>query len=86
MSTKVEERKAKLDNIAPKAPPPLKHEADIAKLRKEIEPLLDVEDASKGRLLSLKETQALGRKEEIEAQIEQLEVRRLPFLRISMHE
>ena len=76
MATKVAERKTKLEQIAPKSPPPLKHEAEIAKLRKEIEPLLDVEEASKGRLLSLKETQALGRKEEIESQIEQLEVGR----------
>jgi hypothetical protein len=79
MSTKVEERKAKLEKVTPKTPPPLKHEAEIAKLRKEIEPLLDVEEASKGRLLTLKETQALGRKEELEAQIEQLEVRRSPL-------
>lgn len=76
MTSKAEERKAKLESITPKSPPPLKHEAEIAKLRKELEPLLAVEDASsKGRLLSLKETQALGRKEEILEHIEQLEVR-----------
>lgn len=75
MITKSEERKAKLEKLTPKSPPPLKHEAEIGKLRKELEPLLDVEDASKGRLLSLKETQALGRKEELIEKIEELQVR-----------
>ncbi|CAB9531762.1 expressed unknown protein (Partial), partial [Seminavis robusta] len=74
MIAKAEERKSKLEKIVAKSPPPLKHEAEIGKLRKELEPLLDVEEASKGRLLSVKETQALGRKEEIEEQIMQLEV------------
>lgn len=72
--TKAEERKQKLEQINAKTLPPLKHEAEIAKLRKELEPLLEVEDASKGRLLSVKETQALARKEEILEQIEQLEI------------
>ena len=71
---KAEERKEKLEKIVAKSPPPLKHEAEIGKLRKELGPLLQVEDAAKGRLLSVKETQALGRKEEIDEQIEQLEV------------
>ena len=71
---KAEERKAKLQAITPKSPPPLKHEAEIAKLRTELAPLMDIEEG-KGKLLSLKETQALGRKEELLEQIEQLEVR-----------
>jgi len=70
--SKAEERKASLEKIVGKPPPPLKHEAEIGKLRKDLEPLLQVEEASKGRLLSVKETQALGRKDEIEEQIEQL--------------
>ena len=77
---KAEERKAKVEKIVAKSPPPLKHESEIGKLRKELEPLLQVEEASKGRLLSVKETQALGRKEEIDEEIEQLEVRVLHFL------
>ena len=72
--TKAEERKAKLEKITPKSPPPLKHEAEIGALRKELEPLLQLEEV-KGRLLSIKETQALARKEEIMEQIEQLQVR-----------
>lgn len=74
---KAEERKIKIEKIVTKSPPPLKHEAEIGKLRKELGPLLQVEEASKGRLLSVKETQALGRKEEIDEEIEQLEVRLL---------
>ncbi len=76
---KAKERQTKLQNITPKSPPPLKHEAEIGKLRKELEPLMELEDGAKGRLLSIKETQALGRKEEIEEQIEKLEVCTLWF-------
>lgn len=70
---KAEERKEKLEKIVAKSPPPLKHEADIEKLRKELGPLLPLEEASKGRLLSVKETQALGRKQELDDEIAQLE-------------
>ena len=72
---KAEERKAKLSNISPVPPHPLKNEPQIAKLRKELLPLLEVEDAAKGRLLTLKESQAVGRKDEIMEEIAELEVR-----------
>jgi hypothetical protein len=75
MKGKVETRKEKLSKIAPRQPHRLKHEAGIFKLRAELQPLLELEDGAKGRLLSLKETQSLARKEEILEDIGQLEVR-----------
>lgn len=73
--TKVQERKANLEKIDPKPPHGLKNAAEIAKLRNELAPLLEVEEAAKGRLLTLKESQAVARKEEILEEINQLEVR-----------
>jgi hypothetical protein len=68
-------RKEKLATITPKGPHRLKHEAEILKLRAEMQPLVDLEDGAKGRLLSLKETQILARKDEILQEIAELEVR-----------
>lgn len=72
---KAEARKEKLTNIAPRPPHRLRHEAEIFKLRGELQPLLDLEDDTKGRLLSVKETQSLARKEDVLEEIVQLEVR-----------
>lgn len=71
---KVEARKAKLSNITPQQPPRLKHEAAIFSLRTELEPLLELEEQTSGRLLSLKETKIMARKDEILDEIAQLEV------------
>ena len=74
MTEKLETRKGKLERIEPKGPHRLKHEAEIAKLRSKMQPLLDLEGGAKGRLLSLKETQSLARKDEILEAIAELEV------------
>ncbi len=66
---KVTEREKNLDNITPLPPIPLRFQADIDKLRKEMQPLTKMEQAAKGRLLTLKETAAMTRKEEIEEEI-----------------
>lgn len=71
---KAVERKGKLADIAGKALPRLKNEAEINKLRKEMQPLQDIEEAARGRLLSIKEAQAVGKKDEIQEKIEQLEI------------
>lgn len=73
MKTKLEERQAMLKNISPKPPEPLKHWKAIEKLRKELVPLIKLEDDTRGRLLSVKETKTLARKEEILEEISQLE-------------
>jgi len=70
---KAQERKDMLSKITPKRPAPLKNERQIADLRKELAPLLQMEAAAKGRLLSPKEATALARKEQIEADIAELE-------------
>jgi hypothetical protein len=72
---KTQERKAMLTNISPKPAPPLKNEQQINTLRQELSPIEEIEDSSKGRLLTLKESQAIGRKEEILQQIMEQEVR-----------
>jgi len=70
---KLVEREKILSNITPTPPHALKHELEIRKLRKEMQPLLKLEKETKGRLLSLKETTTLARKDEIEEEIEILE-------------
>lgn len=72
---KVATRKDKLSSISPKPPPPLKHQSEIFQLRSELRPLLELEEGSKGRLLSVKETLSLARKDEILEEIASLEVR-----------
>jgi len=71
---KLNEREKTLERISPCAPHPLKHQPDIEKLRKEMQPLLKLEKETKGRLLSLKETTTLARKDEIDEEILYLEV------------
>ena len=73
---KLETRRTKLERIEPKGPHRLKHEDEIAKLRTEMQPLLDLVVGAKGRLLSVKETQSLARKDEILEEISELEVGR----------
>lgn len=74
MKTKAAARQALLEEITPKAPPRLRHEAEIQKLRVELQPLQQLEDGAKGRLLTVKETQTLARKDEILEEIVDLEV------------
>lgn len=66
---KLTERVATLDAIKTCMPHPLKQQPAIEKLRKEMQPLLKLEKETKGRLLSIKETTAMGRKDEIEDEI-----------------
>mmetsp|Transcript_13290 Transcript_13290/g.31886 ORF Transcript_13290/g.31886 Transcript_13290/m.31886 type:complete len:427 (-) Transcript_13290:76-1356(-) len=73
MKTKLEARKQMLSGITAKPPPKLKHETEILKLREELQSLSDIVDAAGGRLLSLKESKALARKEDIEEEIADLE-------------
>jgi len=55
-------------------PPPLRHESQLTALRKKLLPLYALEEASRGRLLTLNETRLMTEKEEIEAEIERLEL------------
>lgn len=56
-----------------KYPSPLRYESQLTRLRKKLLPLRALEEASKGRLLSLNETKALTEKDEIENEIEKFE-------------
>ncbi|CAJ1969358.1 unnamed protein product [Cylindrotheca closterium] len=73
MKAKLEARKEMLSGITPKPLPKLKHETEILTLRAELLSLSDVVDAAAGRLLSLKESKALARKEEVEEEIADFE-------------
>lgn len=73
MKLKLEQRRELLSAIQPKAPHKLRHDAEIQKLLSEIAPLQKIEDDAKGRLMTMKETQMMGRKTEILEQIAQLE-------------
>ena len=76
---KVAQRRAHLQQITPHSPPPLKHHVALAKLWKQVAPLLQSEHNAKGRLRTVSETQALARKEALLEEIEQLEVRACCF-------
>jgi hypothetical protein len=65
-------RKQFLSNIEPLEPHKLKHEQELRKLRKELSPLVELSSSS-SKLRSIKETQSLARKEEIEEEIHALE-------------
>jgi len=80
MEEKMRERKDLLKNIDPIEPHKLRHEQAIAKLWKQVAPMLQIEDNARGRLLSVKETQAVARKDELMEEIEELEVRKEMFL------
>jgi hypothetical protein len=71
--TKAMSRKEKLLAISTKPPHPLKNEDAIAKLRKELIPILEVEESAKGRLLTLKESQVVGKKDDLLTEISDLE-------------
>jgi hypothetical protein len=70
---RLQEREKKLESISPCPPHPLKFQSEIEKLKRELQPLLKLENETKGRLLTLKETTTLARKEDIELEILQLE-------------
>ena len=71
-TAKALERKNMLQSIEPVAPHKLKHHAKIEKLFKEVAPLLQIETKG-GRLLSIKESASVTRKEEILQEIKRLE-------------
>lgn len=73
MKEKAQKRKALLEEIDPRPPHPLRLAKEINKLRLERQPLQKMEEAAKGRLLSVKETQTLARKTEIDEEIASLE-------------
>eukprot|EP00536_Pseudo-nitzschia_multiseries_P005971 jgi/Psemu1/191878/e_gw1.121.79.1 len=73
MKTKLEQRKAMLTKITPKSPAPLKYLKEIVELQVELSPLMKLEESTKGRLLSVKETKTLARKDEILEEISELE-------------
>jgi len=66
-------RKQMLQGHSALPPPKLKHEAQILKLSKELQPLLKLESSTKGRLLSMKETKQLATKDELQEEISELE-------------
>lgn len=70
---KAQARRELLGSVEPVPPPRLSREPDIQKLRAELRPLQRLEDGTKGRLLTVKETTALGRKAEIDEEIRGLE-------------
>jgi hypothetical protein len=71
-----EERLAMLEGTPVQPPLPLKNQINLSRLRGELAALKEIESNAKGRLLTLKESQAVGRKEEILEEITQQEVRR----------
>ena len=72
--SKAMQRKELLDSITTTIPlPKLRHHAAMGKLYKEMGPLVKLENETRGRLLSVKETQSIGRLEEIREELEQLE-------------
>jgi hypothetical protein len=64
----------KVKMITPIGAPKLKNDREIRELRSELAPLLELKESSKGRLLTLKESQSVSRIDEIEDQIRELEV------------
>lgn len=71
--TTLQARKDMLQNITPQQAHPLKHQTRILELRTELVPLLALEEGTKGRLLTVKETQQLSRKDEILEDVDRLE-------------
>lgn len=70
---KAETRKKMLEGHKAQSPHKLKHEAQIMKLRKKLQPLKKLEQSSKGRLMSIKETKELAVMEELVEEISELE-------------
>jgi len=73
MKEKTEQRQSLLKGITIDSPHRLRYEAEIHKLLSEMAPIQKVEEESAGRLLSIKETQMMGRKLEIEEKVSELE-------------
>ena len=68
------QRKQLLDSITTTTSlPKLRHHASMGKLYKEMGPLVKLETETRGRLLSIKETQSISRLEEIREELEHLE-------------
>ena len=72
-TAKALQRKERLEALDPIVPHGLKQEVEIYSLRKERIPLLALEKEARGRLLTLKETQTLARKVDIDEEIAYLE-------------
>lgn len=70
---KAEARKQMLEGLTAQPPHNLKKEAQITKLNKQLKPLLKLEQSTKGRLLSVKESKELGVMEDILEEISELE-------------
>lgn len=79
MLEKAQTRQTKIEDITPQPPHKLKKEAEIVKLRIEMAPLLKIESGAKGRLLTMKETKTLARKDEIMEEIQDLEYNSLEW-------
>lgn len=73
MIAKVQERHDKLHEITPKEPAQLQHHAALGKLWKQLAPLQHLDEHS-NRLLSVSDTQLLGKKMELLEQIHDLEL------------
>lgn len=73
LKEKADARKRMLEGHAAQPPQKLKHEAQIAKLKKQLQPLLKLEASTKGRLLTMKETKELAAKDDIVQEISDLE-------------
>mmetsp|Transcript_5413 Transcript_5413/g.12293 ORF Transcript_5413/g.12293 Transcript_5413/m.12293 type:complete len:450 (-) Transcript_5413:113-1462(-) len=70
---KAEARKGMLEGHKAQPPHKLKHEAQIMKLRKKLQPLKKLEQSAKGRLMTMKETKELAVMEDILEEISELE-------------
>ncbi|GMI43398.1 hypothetical protein TrCOL_g9687 [Triparma columacea] len=70
---KLKARKELIEGAKINWSPPLKAQPQIDKLRKELIPLMKIEEKAKGRLMNLKETEAMGQMEEIRKHIDALE-------------
>ena len=70
---KANSRLKMLSDLNPSFSNPLKNEAHIFPLRKEVQVLKEVENSAKGRLMTVKETEMMGKKMDLEMKIEQLE-------------
>jgi hypothetical protein len=66
-------RKKMLEGLNPQSPHVLKHDSQIMKLKKQLQPLIKLEQSAKGRLLTMKETKELAAKDEILEEIAELE-------------
>lgn len=70
---KAEARKRMLEGHTAQPATTLKHEAQIMKLKKQLQPLIKLEQSAKGRLMSMKETKELAVKDELLDEISELE-------------